>query len=105
MFSAADDRTTVNVNSLTADERSVAGSQEDVGRSQLGWLTDPANRCRVLVPFLERVLVHGGLLKRSPDGAGSDSVHSNTLGEELVAEASNHGDLGSLGHGVVEKGS
>ena len=93
------------MNRLTADERSVTGRQEDVGRSQLGWLTDPANRRWVLMPFLERVLVHGGLLKRGPDRAGSDGVHSDTLGEELVAETSNHGDLGSLGHSVVEEGS
>ena len=100
-----DDRSTVNVDGLTANERPVAGSQEDVCGSQFGRLTDPADRRRVLVPFLERVLVHGGLLQGRPDGTGRDGVDSDTLRQELVAEAADHGDLGSLGHGVVEEGS
>jgi hypothetical protein len=100
----ADDGTTVDVDSLATDERSITGSQEHVGRSQLGRLTDPSDRRRILVPFLERVLVHGGFLERSPDGTRGDGVDSDTLGEKLVAEASDHGDLGTLGHCVVEEG-
>jgi hypothetical protein len=31
-------------------------------------------------------------------------LDSDTLGDELVGENSNHGDLSALGHGVVEEG-
>jgi len=32
-----------------------------------------------------------------------DSLDSDTLGDELVGEDSDHGDLGALGHRVVEE--
>jgi len=34
---------------------------------------------------------------------GRSLLDSDTLGDELVGEYSDHGDLGTLGHGVVEK--
>jgi hypothetical protein len=33
-----------------------------------------------------------------------DLLDSDTLGDELVREDSDHGDLGTLGHRVVEEG-
>lgn len=35
--------------------------------------------------------------------SGADSVDADTLGEELVGEDTDHGDLGTLGHRVVEE--
>jgi hypothetical protein len=116
---SVDDGTTVNVDTLTADERSILTGEEDVGGSQLGWLTDSANRSGGVVPGLHLLLVHGGGLEWCPYGSRADGadcqlrsigveglslLDSDTLGDELVGEYSNHGDLGALGHGVVEEG-
>lgn len=72
------------------------------------------------MPCLHLLLVHGSRLQWGPDRSGTDSAEtistgtdssrendlldSNTLGEELVREDSDHGDLSALGHGVVEQG-
>jgi hypothetical protein len=107
------------VDTLTADERSVLTGEENVGGSQLGWLTDSANGSGGVVPSLHLLLVHGGGLEWCPNGSGADSadcqlrflgkgelslLDSDTLGDELIGENSNHGDLGALGHGVIEEG-
>lgn len=62
----ANNSTTVDVDGLSGDEASIRRGQEDVGRTQFGGHTDSTNRCRVLVPFLQGVLVHCGFLERSP---------------------------------------
>ena len=115
---SVDDGTTVNVDTLTADKRSVLTGEEDVGGSQLGWLTDSANGSGGVVPGLHLLLVHGGGLEWCPNGSGTDGtgcqlrflekggvslLDSDTLGDELVGEYSDHGDLGTFGHGVVEE--
>jgi hypothetical protein len=71
---SVDDGTTVNVDTLTADERSILTGEEDVGRSQLGWLTDSANRSGGVVPSLHLLLVHGGGLEWCPNGSGADGA-------------------------------
>jgi hypothetical protein len=70
------------------------------------------------VPCLHLLLVHSGGLEWCPNGTGADGavmsastrqgkrlslLDSDTLGDELVGEDSDHGDLGTLGHGVVEE--
>lgn len=55
------------------------------------------------MPSLHLLLVHGGGLKRGPDGTWANGVDSDTLLEELVGETSDHGDLSAFGHRVVDK--
>jgi hypothetical protein len=62
------------VDTLTADERSILTGEEDVGGSQLGWLTDSADRSGGVVPSLHLLLVHGGGLEWCPNGSGADST-------------------------------
>lgn len=42
---SVDDGTTVNVDTLTTDKTSILTGKEDVGRSQLGWLTNSTDWC------------------------------------------------------------
>jgi hypothetical protein len=106
------------VDTLTADKRSILTGEEDVGRSQLGGLTDSANRGGGVVPCLHLLLVHSSGLEWSPHGTRADGaidqykviassidglLDSDTLGNELIGQYSDHGNLSTLGHGVVEE--
>lgn len=80
------------------------------------------------MPFLQGILVRGGFLERRPgekkstvlvaqshcnlkwsvdlpDRSGCDGVDPDAPGQELVAQASDHGHLGALRHGVIKQGS
>jgi hypothetical protein len=43
------------------------------------------------------------IVSLDPMGERVSLLDSDTLGDELVGEYSDHGDLGALGHGVVEE--
>ena len=42
---SVDDGTTIDVDTLPTNETSVLTGKEDVGRSQLGWLTNSTDWC------------------------------------------------------------
>ena len=98
-----DDGSSIDVNALSADEAPVLTGEEDIGRTELRRLADSADRGRRVVPLFHLVLVHGGRLERGPHGSRADRIDPNPLLEKLVRETSDHRDLGSLGHRVVDQ--
>lgn len=55
------------------------------------------------MPRLHLFFVHSGRLERCPNGTWADGVDSDTLGQELVGKTSDHGDLCTFGHGVIDQ--
>jgi len=100
---SGNDSASIDVDRLSTDEAPIRTRQEHIRRAEFARLADPSNGRRRAVPLLHLLVIHRGWLERGPNGTGADGVDADPLGDELIGEAADHGDLRAFGHAVVEE--
>jgi len=97
---AVDNHTAIAVDNLPAQLCAVRACQEYHTRRDLARLGWPAHGARKL---LDGILVHRRRREWCPYRSRSDSVDTNTLVDELIAETAGKGYNGTLRRSVVEQ--
>ena len=91
----------IRMQALPSNHTAILTRQENKARRNLRRLCRPSHRRSAQLVL--RLFRHGGWDERRPDGAGTDGIDADAVGDLLVVQAAGEGDDGAFGGGEVEE--